>query len=141
MAGHTDDAQDGLRVDHHFENADQQNQSAKLGMWLFLATEILFFGETLDAPKLLDLGLVNKILPHGELIPYAKKIASKLVPPRGASLAVGLTKQALHGPLIEAVSRALDVENEGLNKAFASADFWEALAARKEKRDPEFKGA
>jgi len=35
---------EGLAVDHHFENADQQYQSAKLGMWLFLATEILFFG-------------------------------------------------------------------------------------------------
>jgi len=31
-------------VAHHFESADQQFQSAKLGMWLFLATEILFFG-------------------------------------------------------------------------------------------------
>ncbi len=31
-------------VAHHFENADQQYQSAKLGMWVFLATEILFFG-------------------------------------------------------------------------------------------------
>jgi cytochrome c oxidase subunit 3 len=44
MAGHTTPPQDGLRVDHHFENADQQYQSAKLGMWVFLATEILFFG-------------------------------------------------------------------------------------------------
>jgi cytochrome c oxidase subunit 3 len=35
---------DGLAVEHHFENADQQYQSAKLGMWIFLATEILFFG-------------------------------------------------------------------------------------------------
>ena len=35
---------DGLAVDHHFENPDQQYQSAKLGMWIFLATEILFFG-------------------------------------------------------------------------------------------------
>lgn len=104
------------------------------------AKEILFFGETLDADKLLDLGLVNRILPHDELIEYSKSIALKLVPPKGASLAVGLTKQALHRPLIEAVSRALDAENEGLNKTFASADFWEALAARKEKREPDFKG-
>jgi hypothetical protein len=44
------------------------------------------------------------------------------------------------GPLIEAVSRALDAENKGLNKTFASADFWEALAARAEKRAPNFKG-
>jgi len=29
---------------HHFESSDQQFQSANLGMWVFLATEILFFG-------------------------------------------------------------------------------------------------
>ena len=29
---------------HHFENMDQQRQSSRLGMWLFLVTEILFFG-------------------------------------------------------------------------------------------------
>jgi cytochrome c oxidase subunit 3 len=44
MAGHAETDQQGLRVDHHFENSDQQFQSAKLGMWLFLGTEILFFG-------------------------------------------------------------------------------------------------
>ena len=105
------------------------------------AKEILFFGEELDAYKLLDLGLVNKVIPHDELIAYSKKMALKLVPPKGASLAVGLTKRAMHRPFIEAVSRALDLENEALNKTFASADFWEALAARKEKRAPDFKGA
>jgi len=104
------------------------------------AKEIFFFGEKLDAPKLLELGLINKILPHNELIDYSKEMAAKLVPPQGASLAVSLTKQALHRPLIKAISRALDEENEGLGKSFASADFWEALAARKEKRNPDFKG-
>jgi len=44
MADHGHHQGDGLRVEHHFENADQQYQSAKLGMWVFLATEILFFG-------------------------------------------------------------------------------------------------
>ncbi|MDA0802297.1 MAG: cytochrome c oxidase subunit 3 [Planctomycetota bacterium] len=29
---------------HHFETMSQQFDSAKLGMWLFLATEVLFFG-------------------------------------------------------------------------------------------------
>jgi cytochrome c oxidase subunit 3 len=43
MADHVQES-DGLAVDHHFESADQQYQSAKLGMWIFLATEILFFG-------------------------------------------------------------------------------------------------
>ncbi len=31
-------------VQHHFKSSDQQFSSAKLGMWLFLFTEIMFFG-------------------------------------------------------------------------------------------------
>lgn len=31
-------------VEHHFIDADQQLDTAKMGMWIFLATEILFFG-------------------------------------------------------------------------------------------------
>lgn len=104
------------------------------------AKEIIFFGEKLTASKLYVMGLVNKVLPHDELIPYAKKMALKLIPPQGAGLATRLAKQAFHKPLIEAVTKALDIENEGLNKTIASADFWEALAARKEKREPVFKG-
>jgi len=30
-------------VAHHFESADQEFQTAKLGMWLFLGQELLFF--------------------------------------------------------------------------------------------------
>jgi 2-(1,2-epoxy-1,2-dihydrophenyl)acetyl-CoA isomerase len=104
------------------------------------AKEIFFFGEKLPARKLYDMGLVNQVLPHDELLPYAKQMALRLIPPLGAGLAARLAKQAMHKPLIEAVTRALDIENEGLNQTIASADFWEALAARKEKREPVFKG-
>lgn len=31
-------------VAHHFDDAEQQYDAAGLGMWLFLATEVLFFG-------------------------------------------------------------------------------------------------
>lgn len=31
-------------MQHHFSDAEQQRESAKLGMWLFLLTEILLFG-------------------------------------------------------------------------------------------------
>lgn len=31
-------------VAHHFENLEQQREASTLGMWLFLASEILFFG-------------------------------------------------------------------------------------------------
>ncbi|MDQ6655823.1 MAG: cytochrome c oxidase subunit 3 family protein [Verrucomicrobiota bacterium] len=31
-------------VEHQFDTAEQQREAATMGMWLFLATEILFFG-------------------------------------------------------------------------------------------------
>jgi cytochrome c oxidase subunit 3 len=34
---------------HHFDNPEQQHQSALLGMWAFLATEVMFFGGCLTA--------------------------------------------------------------------------------------------
>ena len=34
----------GSLVAHHFEDAAQQKEAATLGMWVFLVTEILFFG-------------------------------------------------------------------------------------------------
>ena len=31
-------------VAHHFDDAEQQHEASSLGMWLFLVTEIMFFG-------------------------------------------------------------------------------------------------
>ncbi|MBU4052843.1 MAG: enoyl-CoA hydratase/isomerase family protein [Proteobacteria bacterium] len=104
------------------------------------AKEIMFFPERISASELLSLGLINKVLPHDELLPYAKERALKLVPPHGAGYAVRMAKRALHQPLLEAVTTALDMENKGLNEAFSTADFAEAIIARGQKRPPVFKG-
>ena len=105
------------------------------------AKEILYFGDKLPAQRLLQLGLINKVVPHDQLIPYAKELASKLIPPQGAGLAVRMTKKALHQPLIADLKKSLDLENEGLNKAFSSNDFAEGIAARKGRRAPIFTGS
>src|SRR5262249_53306179 len=34
----------GTAFAHQFENAEQQHSAASLGMWIFLITEIMFFG-------------------------------------------------------------------------------------------------
>ena len=41
-AEHGDGAERFLQ--HHFQDLEVQSQAARLGMWLFLATEILLFG-------------------------------------------------------------------------------------------------
>jgi cytochrome c oxidase subunit 3 len=37
-------AEDGVPVAHHFDSAQQQKEAVQLGIWFFLATEIMFFG-------------------------------------------------------------------------------------------------
>jgi enoyl-CoA hydratase/carnithine racemase len=104
------------------------------------AKEIIYFSEKITANQALELGLVNKVLPHIELLPFAREMALRLIPPEGAGLAIRLAKRAFHRPYIDAVKRALDIENEGLNKSVTTADFNEAMLARMEKRKPVFKG-
>jgi cytochrome c oxidase subunit 3 len=41
-AGHPDHHHPALA--HHFDNLDQQKEASTLGMWVFLVTEVLFFG-------------------------------------------------------------------------------------------------
>ncbi len=104
------------------------------------AKEIMYFAERIPAARLFELGLVNKVLPHTDLIPYAKEMALKLIPPAGAWMAIRMAKRALHKPLVKEITEALDRENEGLNQAFGTEDFREALKARAEKRNPVFRG-
>ena len=63
-----------------------------------------------------------------------------LVPPRGAALSIRAMKKLLHEPLREALSNALDRENEELAALMQSADFAEGIAARVEKRAAVFSG-
>jgi cytochrome c oxidase subunit 3 len=46
MSSHatTEDIQGHPALQHHFENMEQQREAGTLGMWVFLVTEIMFFG-------------------------------------------------------------------------------------------------
>jgi enoyl-CoA hydratase/carnithine racemase len=102
--------------------------------------EIMFFGERLTAQQLFELGLINKILPHDQLMPYVREMALRLIPPQAAAYAIRMAKRAIHKPLLDAITTALAMENKGLNEAFTTADFTEGMIARMEKRAPVFKG-
>ncbi len=43
-AAHVSSAHPNQHVAHHFVDADQQREAGTLGMWVFLVTEIMFFG-------------------------------------------------------------------------------------------------
>ncbi|MGA1464836.1 MAG: cytochrome C oxidase subunit III [Bacteroidetes bacterium] len=44
MAHSTASSSAPAHLQHHFVDSDQQFESSKMGMWIFLVTEILFFG-------------------------------------------------------------------------------------------------
>lgn len=44
MANHSSSTSETRFLQHHFVDADQQFDAAKMGMWIFLGTEILMFG-------------------------------------------------------------------------------------------------
>jgi 2-(1,2-epoxy-1,2-dihydrophenyl)acetyl-CoA isomerase len=102
--------------------------------------EIMFFGDRLSAQQLYDLGLINKVLPHDQLMPYVREKALRLILPHAATYAISIAKQTIHKPLLEAISTALTLENKGLNETFTTEDFAESQTARVEKRIPVFKG-
>ena len=102
--------------------------------------ELFYFGATLKAQEVVDLGMANEVVPHDKLLDYCKEKAKLLIPPKTAGLGIRLQKRAMHKPLIDALSNALAAENKGLGKATTTYDFSESMKARKEKRDPVFKG-
>ena len=104
------------------------------------AKEICFFGDKMTAQKAYELGLVNKVLPREELIPYAREQALRLVPPQGPSLSINLMKKTMHAYFIDILDRTLDLENKGLRKMFRSKDFTESMNSLKQKRKPIFIG-
>src|SRR5690349_5160826 len=44
MDATTQDIHGHHALQHHFENMEQQREAGTLGMWVFLVTEIMFFG-------------------------------------------------------------------------------------------------
>jgi len=104
------------------------------------AKEIIYFGDKITAQQAFELGLVNKILPPDELIPYAREQALKLIPPNGPYLSITLMKKTMHHYFRSILSDTLDLENKALRKTFRSKDFNESMLALKEKRTPTFTG-
>lgn len=100
----------------------------------------MYFGEDIPAARAYELGLINEVVPHDQLLVRVREAALKLIPPGGPGMAVRLTKRALHRQLDGEIQRALDEENVALNHTIGSEDFVEAVTARMQKRDPVYKG-
>lgn len=99
------------------------------------ARELLLFGDTIDARRALEIGLVDRLCPPGEALAEAKRRARALV--ELAPLSLALTKAALAEGLEEALAREREIQAA----LFLTADHAEGRRAFLEKRAPAFRGA
>jgi len=102
------------------------------------AFEIAALGERITAERSLALGLTNWISGADTLATEAVARARQLA--QRPTLALGLTKHALHQAIEEPLESILLLEAELQAKAVATADHLEGVTAFAEKRAPIFQG-
>ena len=102
------------------------------------AKYLLFTGDTMAAADLVPLGLVNRVVPDGELVAEVDKLASSIA--SKSPLVLRRMKQAVADGLDQPQATALRLERLVLDAHRHSHDIREGLAAFVGKRKPEFKG-
>jgi 2-(1,2-epoxy-1,2-dihydrophenyl)acetyl-CoA isomerase len=102
------------------------------------ALELIWSAEMVDAARCLELGLVNRVVPHAELGAATARWAAELaaLPP----IAAGFAKQAVYRSDQSDLAGMLAFENEAQLKCFRSEDAVEGIAAFANKRIPTFRG-
>jgi len=105
---------------------------------LHRAKELALFGDIVSAADARELGLVNRVLPDGELDAFVDGWAKRLA--AGPPIALALTKRMLNNAMNVTMEEALDDEGAAQTVNFGTKDTLEAMEAFMQKREPKFKG-
>ena len=102
------------------------------------ATELLAFGDPVDAATAERYGLFNKVVAPEKVLDEAKAWAARLAD--GPSFALGMTKELLNAELNADLYGALDNEARAQAVCMQTKDFREAYEAFTQKRPARFTG-
>jgi enoyl-CoA hydratase/carnithine racemase len=102
------------------------------------ACELIFTGSMISAHEAERIGLVNRVVPHDQLMTTVLDLATSMA--KTAPRVVQLAKESIYRSLTSDLETAFARETEVQTQCFYSEDFLEGLTAFKEKRKPEFRG-
>jgi enoyl-CoA hydratase len=104
----------------------------------FRTMEMVLTGTQIPAQELAALGLVNRVVPKGEHLTEAVKLAKTVA--AQAPIAVRLAKEAVQAAFETSLTEGLELERKNFFLLFASEDMREGMRAFIEKRKAEFQG-
>ena len=102
------------------------------------AAELLLTGGAIDAHEAYGIGLVNEVVPDGEVVTAAERLARKIA--ANAPIAIEMTKNALETGIDLPVEHATRISRKNCAICFSTEDMKEGMDAFLEKRTPNFKG-
>ena len=100
------------------------------------AAELFFFAEMIDAREAERIGIVNRVVPHDELMETAREWAGRLA--AKPALALRYAKEAVQRSLGSTVDEMLDFETAAQRDCFGSPDALEGVRAFTQKRPAVF---
>jgi enoyl-CoA hydratase len=103
-----------------------------------LAMEIALTGEHFTAARLSEAGLVNTVVPAGEALAVARKLAGRIA--LNAPLALAATKRVIVESADWDSASAFSRQGDIITPVFSSKDAMEGAAAFAEKRAPSWRG-
>src|SRR6202165_1573594 len=104
----------------------------------YRAMEIVLTGAPISAQEMAAHGLVNRVVPKGEHLAEALKLAKKVA--EQAPIAIRLAKESVNAAFETSLEEGLDIERKNFFLLFATEDMREGMQAFTEKRKPDFKG-
>jgi enoyl-CoA hydratase len=103
------------------------------------ARELCYTGDTINAEEALRIGLVNAVVPHAELLPKVRAVATKIA--SKGRLAVAQCKRVLHAGEGLPLDAANALETQAFAMLFGTNDHREGMTAFLEKRAAKFTGS